>query len=193
MTDPIARVAHLLDQAERAGVVEPNAMALATADANGRPSVRMVLLKGVDPEGFAFYTNLESRKARELIQNPHAALCIHWKPLELQIRVEGDAIRVPNSEADAYFATRPRGSQIGAWSSIQSRPLPSYADLERRVAEVEERFADGPVTRPPFWSGFRIIPSVIEFWSGKPSRLHEREVFTRETPDSPWRSIHLYP
>ncbi len=193
MTDPIARVAQLLGQAERAGVVEPNAMALATADADGRPSVRMVLLKGVDPDGFAFYTNLESRKAGELVRNPRAALCIHWKPLEVQIRVEGDVVRVSDSEADAYFATRPRGSQIGAWSSMQSRPLSSFAELERRVAEVEERFAGGPVTRPPFWSGFRLIPSTIEFWSGRPSRLHEREVFTRESPESPWRSIHLYP
>jgi pyridoxamine 5'-phosphate oxidase len=193
MMDPITRFEHLLERAGRAGIPEPTAMALATADSRGRPSVRMVLLKGVDQRGFVFYTNLESRKANELIQNPHAALCFHWQPLEAQVRIEGSVTRVPDEEADAYFATRPRGSQLGAWASLQSRPLDSYGTLERRVAEVEERFRDQPVPRPPFWSGFRLAPERIEFWSGRPSRLHEREVYIRNSATGEWRVELLYP
>ena len=192
--DPIARFAALLEQAHLAPIAEPTAMALATADADGRPSNRMVLLKDVDARGFVFYTNLGSRKARELEANPHAALCFHWQPLEVQVRVTGRAEPVSDAEADAYFASRPRGSQIGAWASKQSTPLASRATLEERIREVTERFAGRSVPRPPFWSGFRVIPEVIEFWHGQPSRLHERDVYTRDAA-APlgWRIEQLYP
>jgi pyridoxamine 5'-phosphate oxidase len=192
--NPISRFLDLLDQARRADIREPTAMALATADARGRPSVRMVLLKDVDERGFVFYTNLESRKASELIANPFAALCFHWQPLELQVRVEGAVERVDAAEADEYFATRARGSQIGAWASLQSRPLPARDELEERISEVEDRFAGAAVPRPDFWSGFRVRPERIEFWSGRPSRLHERDVFTRDPTDpSGWKVGMLFP
>jgi pyridoxamine 5'-phosphate oxidase len=173
---------------------EPNAMALATVNARGFPSVRMVLLKAVDERGFVFYTNLESRKAGDMGVNPHVALCFHWQPLELQVRVEGDVSPVDAAEADEYFATRGRGSQIGAWASIQSRPLETRGALEARIREVEERFEGGAVPRPEFWSGFRVRPERIEFWSGRPSRLHERDVYTRD-PSAPsgWTVGMLYP
>ncbi len=193
MTDPIDRFIQLLERAKRADLAEPTAMALATAGADGKPSVRMVLLKGVDRSGFVFYTNLESQKASELGENPHAALGIHWPPLETQVRVEGRVVRVGHAEADAYFATRPRGSQIGAWSSPQSQPLSSYAELEARVAEIERRFADSTVPRPPFWSGFRLEPERIEFWSGRANRLHERELYTRDEAGDGWTVQLLYP
>ena len=156
--------------------------------------MRMVLLKGVDERGFVFYTNLESRKAGDLAVNPHVALCFHWQPLELQVRVEGVVEPVEAGEADEYFASRGRGSQIGAWASIQSRPLESRAALEARIREVEERFAGGTVPRPEFWSGFRVRPERIAFWSGRPSRLHERDVYTRD-PSAPggWAVGMLYP
>lgn len=169
-------------------------MALATADDRGRPSVRMVLLKGVDERGFVFYTNLESRKAAELAENPHAALCFHWQPLEQQVRVEGPVTVVDPAEADEYFASRGRGSQIGAWASLQSRPLASRDELEARISEVEERFSGGEIPRPDFWSGFRVRPERIEFWSGRPSRLHERDVYTRDPADPErWKIGVLYP
>jgi pyridoxamine 5'-phosphate oxidase len=194
MTDPIARFAELLESAKRTDLPEPNAMALATADRQGRPSARMVLLKGFDERGFSFYTNLESRKAGELTENPRAALCFHWQPLEVQVRIEGPVSPVTEDEADAYFASRPRGSQIGAWASLQSRPLPDPAELHERIRETEARFAGGEVARPGFWSGFRVAPERIEFWYGRPSRLHDREVYTRE-PGVPggWRVDRLYP
>ena len=167
-------------------------MALATADPEGRPSVRMVLLKDFDDDGFVFYTNLESRKAGQLRANPWAALCFHWQPLQAQVRIEGSVEPVNDEEADAYFATRLRGSQIGAWASLQSQRLKSYAELEQRVLDIEQRFAGGEVPRPPFWSGYRLVPDLMEFWSGRPNRLHERELFER-SPDGGWVVRMLYP
>ncbi|MBA2669481.1 MAG: pyridoxamine 5'-phosphate oxidase [Gemmatimonadetes bacterium] len=191
MTDPIATFRDLLEKAMQADILEPTAMALATADGEGRPSVRMVLLKGFDERGFSFYTNLGSRKADELTANPTAALCFHWQPLEVQVRIEGRVEPVGDAEADEYFATRPRGSQIGAWASRQSQPLPNRQELETRIRETEDRFAGAEIPRPDFWSGFRVIPERIEFWYGRSSRLHEREVFWLE--EGGWRGESLYP
>lgn len=194
MTDPIARFGELLELAQERALPEPTAMALATADGSGRPAVRMVLLKAFDANGFVFYTNLESRKAQDLAANPRAALCFHWAALEAQVRVEGPVAPVSEAEADGYFASRPFGSRIGAWASRQSRPLPSRSALEERIVEFETRYADGEVPRPPFWSGYRVAPERIEFWSGQPSRLHDREVYHRDgdTPGG-WRVERLYP
>lgn len=189
--EPFRRFGAWLEQAVAAGVPEPTAFTLATADARGRPSARMLLLKGFDEAGFVFYTNLESRKAGELAENPHAALCFFWQPLELQVRVEGPVARVGEDEADQYFASRPRGSRIGAWASSQSRPLESYEGLMARVAEYEARFGAGEIPRPPHWSGFRLAPERVEFWRGRPSRLHERERFDRD--GGGWRVRYLYP
>ena len=166
-------------------------MTLATATPDGAPSLRAVLLKGIDERGFVFYTNFESRKAGELLANPRAALCFHWKSLLRQVRAEGATERASDDEADAYFASRARESQIGAWASDQSRPLSSRAALETRVAEWARRFAEGPVPRPPNWSGFRLRPTRIEFWQEQPSRLHDRLVFIRE--GAGWRKQRLYP
>jgi pyridoxamine 5'-phosphate oxidase len=192
--NPIRRFRSVFEQVVRAGVAEPTAMSLATASADGAPSVRMVLLKEVDERGFVFYTNLESRKARELAENPRAALCFFWQPIEVQVRVEGHVHRVGDAEADAYFAGRPRGSQIGAWASRQSHPLPHRRELEERIREVEQRYAGAEIPRPPFWSGFRVVPERIEFWLGRPDRLHERDLY-RHDPDAPtgWRLERLYP
>jgi pyridoxamine 5'-phosphate oxidase len=192
--DPIERFRALLAQAEavdRSILPEPTAMMLATAGDDGQPSLRVVLLKAVDERGFVFYTNYESRKGRELLAHPRAALCFHWQTLERQVRIEGDAEPVAAEEADAYFATRARLSQIGAWASKQSRPLESDAELEARVAEAEERFAGGAVPRPPHWSGFRVVPRRIEFWRNRAFRLHERLVYEREEGD--WRVTRLFP
>jgi pyridoxamine 5'-phosphate oxidase len=192
--EPFARFAELLAQARQTDLREPTAMALGTADADGRPSVRMVLLKGVDERGFVFYTNLESRKAGDLAANPQAALCFHWQPLEIQVRVEGRVEPVSAEEADAYYASRARASRIGAWASRQSTQLDSYDTLVGRVAEFEARFAGGEVPRPPFWSGYRVVPDRIEFWFGRPSRLHERELYLRAEGDPPrWTKELLYP
>jgi len=192
--DPIARFIALLEQANnlpREVLPEPTAFALGTVDERGAPSVRIVLLKHVDDRGFVFYTNYESRKGRELLATRRAALCFHWQPMEVQVRVEGAADPVSAEEADAYFTSRARGSQIGAWASLQSRTIDHSGDLEARVAEMEERFARGPVPRPPQWSGFRVAPSRIEIWKGRPSRLHIRDVYERDGNE--WRVSRLYP
>lgn len=191
MTDPIARFGELFQRVLQSDLLEPTAMTLATADAAGRPAARMVLLKGFDERGFVFFTNLESRKAGDLSANPRAALCFYWTPLEMQVRVEGSVAPVTDEEADEYFASRARASQIGAWASRQSRPLRAREELEDRILEAERRFSGQVVPRPPFWSGFRLAPERIEFWFGRPSRLHDREVFTA-TPDG-WTMERLYP
>ena len=194
--EPFARFGELLERARAEREIrEPTAMSIATVGEDGRPSLRLVLLKDFDERGFVFYTNLGSRKARELAANPNIALCFHWQPFEIQIRIEGRVEPVTAEEADAYYASRPRGSRVGAWASIQSTPLPSYDLLVERVAEFDEKFGPtGDIPRPPFWSGFRVVPGAIEFWQGKPSRLHERDVYTRE-PGEPaqWRLGNLFP
>jgi pyridoxamine 5'-phosphate oxidase len=175
--DPFDQFAAWFAEAIDAGVHEPNAMTLATASADARPSARLVLLKGVDRHGLSFFTNLESRKAEELAANPRAALVFWWPEVERQVRVEGRVERVGDAEADAYFASRPLGSRLGAWASPQSRPLPDRAALDARLAEAEARFADGDPPgppRPPFWGGFRVVPDRFEFWQGRPNRLHDR-------------------
>jgi pyridoxamine 5'-phosphate oxidase len=192
--DPIQRFRALLAQAERIPrdvLPEPTAFALATVSAEGRPSVRILLLKGVDERGFVFYTNHDSRKGRELVATKRAALCFHWQRLEMQVRVEGVAEAVTAAEADAYFASRARGSQLGAWASIQSERMPTDSSLDERLAEVERRFAGKPVPRPAHWSGFRVLPETIEFWKGMPSRLHVRHLYHRT--DDGWRVERLYP
>jgi len=170
---------------------DPEAMCLATADARGRPSARMVLLKGIDARGLAFYTNVESRKGGELIANPFAALCFHWKSLRRQIRAEGSIEAVSTGEADAYFASRARVSQIGALASDQSRPLDRRETLEAKVAEIERRYAGQAVPRPDYWSGFRLVPDAIEFWHDRPYRLHDRIRFERTAGG--WQAERLYP
>lgn len=196
MTDPFALFAAWFAEAEAAEPNDPNAMCLATATADGAPSARMVLLKGVDgPEaaarGFVFYTNLESRKGQEIATNPRAALLFHWKSLRRQVRIEGPLFPVAPEEADAYFASRPRLSRIGAWASRQSRPLSSRAELEAAVEAFDSRFPGEDIPRPSTWSGFRLVPHRMEFWREMPFRLHDRLLFTREGEG--WRQGLLFP
>jgi pyridoxamine 5'-phosphate oxidase len=189
--DPFTLFDAWFAEAKASELNDPNAMAVASVDADGQPSVRMVLLKGHDARGFVFYTNLESRKAGELIGEPKAALLFHWKSLRRQIRIEGPVTAVSADEADAYFASRGRDSQLGAWASDQSRPLPSRAVFEDRFAEMQARFEGGEVPRPPHWSGFRVSPQRIEFWQDRAHRLHERRLFTRAGDG--WTEGLLYP
>ena len=183
----------MLDEARASGDREPTAMTLATADTDGRVSARIVLLKGVDAEGFRFFTNYESLKGAQLAAHPQVALCFHWKLLreQVQARIEGDVTALPSAESDAYFASRPRGSQIGAWASLQSQALPDRATFERRIAEFEQRFEGGPVPRPPHWGGYLVKPDRIEFWYGALHRLHERIFYVKES--GVWERSLLYP
>jgi len=191
LPEPLQRFSEWFAQAQAAVKVDPNAMVVSSVGAQGRPSSRVVLLKGFDAQGFVFYTNLESRKGHELSEQKAAALCFHWKELERQVRIEGTVEPVTDAEADAYFATRPRESQLGAWASKQSQPLPSRDELESRVREFQQRFEGQPVPRPPHWSGFRVVPDRLEFWTNRTSRLHERECYVRS--DSGWTRGLLYP
>jgi pyridoxamine 5'-phosphate oxidase len=179
--DPLEQFTRWFDEAQSAPLLEPNGMTLATVDAAGQPAARTVLLKAIDRRGLTFYTNLDSRKARELAANPKAALLFWWPPFARQVRFEGAIEPVEDAAADAYFATRPRGSQIGAWASAQSSVIADRAALEAAEQEIAERFADGPVPRPPFWGGYRLVPERVEFWQGRINRLHDRLRYTRET------------
>ena len=190
-TDPFALFDEWMLEAEASEINDANAMTLATATADGAPSARMVLLKGIDDRGFVFYTNLDSRKGGELAVNPHAALCFHWKSLRRQVRVTGAVEPVSGEDADAYFESRPRGSRIGAWASRQSHPLASRRELIAEVARHTARFGLGDIPRPSNWSGFRVVPDTIEFWRDRPFRLHDRLVYSRA--ETGWRTKRLFP
>jgi pyridoxamine 5'-phosphate oxidase len=190
--NPIEQFRTWFDEVLTSNLHEPNAMVLATATLDGRPSARVVLLKGFDERGFVFYTNYEGRKGEELETNPHCALLFYWGELERQVRVEGRVRRVPDKESDAYFAGRPRGSQLGAWASEQSRPVGDRGALEHRLRELEAEYEGREVPRPPFWGGYRVEPETIEFWQGRENRLHDRLVYLR-SEDGGWRRGRLQP
>jgi pyridoxamine 5'-phosphate oxidase len=191
-TDPVRQLAAWLDEARAAGIALPEATALATATPDGRPSVRMVLLRGISDDGLAFYTNRESRKALEVAANPHAALVCYWQQLDRQARAEGTVDRLDDTASDAYFRTRPRGSRLAAWASPQSQRIDGREELERRYADVEKRFAgEDEVPLPPFWGGYRLVPSVVELWHGRANRLHDRVRYERG-PDG-WSRFRLAP
>jgi pyridoxamine 5'-phosphate oxidase len=192
-SEPFALFDEWLAEASKTEPNDPNAVALATVDEDGLPDVRMVLLKGFDDQGFVFYTNFESQKGSEILGSMKAAMCFHWKTLRRQVRVRGPVEVVTNEEADTYYATRPRGSRIGAWASKQSRPLESRFALEKAVAEYTARYAIGEIPRPSYWSGFRIRPTSIEFWHDRPFRLHDRVLFSRDTFEGDWNKTRLYP
>ena len=191
LTDPLAQFALWYAEAQQSTVALPHAMVLATADAQGRPSARMVLLKECDQRGFVFYTNSNSHKGRDLSQNPCAALVFHWEPLRKQVRVEGAVERVSSEEADAYFATRPRGSQLGAWASPQSESIPDRTALERETDQLESHYAERDVPRPPHWNGYRVCPDTLEFWVDRASRLHDRFEYRRSAQG--WQIRQLAP
>ena len=191
--EPLRLFAQWLDDASKSEINDPNGVALASVDQDGMPDVRMVLLKDFDERGFTFYTNFESAKGREILGSMKAAMCFHWKSLRRQVRIRGPVEIVADAEADEYYASRPRGSRIGAWASKQSRPLESRFALEKAVAEYTARHAVGSIPRPPYWSGFRIVPQSIEFWHDRPFRLHDRVVFARKAPGEKWQTTRLYP
>jgi pyridoxamine 5'-phosphate oxidase len=191
--EPLRLFAAWFDDAKQAEPVDPDAMALSTVDGDGLPNVRMVLLKGFDDRGFVFYTNQASQKGQELAARAAAGAVFHWKSLKRQVRLRGPVVEVAGAEADAYFATRARLSQIGAWASKQSAPLESRLAFEKSVALATARYAVGTVPRPPFWVGYRIVPLIMEFWQDRPYRLHDRVEFRRTAPDSPWIKTRLYP
>jgi pyridoxamine 5'-phosphate oxidase len=188
---PFVQFRDWMGEAERSEPNDPNAMVVATATPDGRPSLRAILLKGVDDRGFVFYTNKESRKSGELAANPHAALLFHWKSLRRQVRIEGPVEAVTDAEADAYYASRPRNSRLGAWASLQSRPLARRTILEERLAEMEARYPDD-IPRPEYWSGYRVLPESFEFWQDMPYRLHDRTVYRRSS-DGTWEQSKLFP
>jgi pyridoxamine 5'-phosphate oxidase len=191
--DPFDLFRVWLDEVLAADPLDPTAMTLATVDGEGRPSARVVLLKGYDEQGFVFYTSYESRKGRELASNPHAALVFFWPKLDRQVRVEGMVEKTSREESDAYFQSRPLGARLGAWASEQSAVITNRDELEERLREVTERFGDGPVPLPDFWGGFRVRPEVLEFWQGRPSRLHDRIRYTREEEGEGWHIERLSP
>ena len=191
LPDPLEQFALWYEEAQQSPIALPNAMALATTDAQGRPSARMVLLKECDQRGFVFYTNSNSHKGRDLSQNPRAALVFHWEPLRKQVRVEGDVERVSSEEADAYFATRPRGSQLGAWASPQSESIPDRTALKRETNQLETHYAERDVPRPPHWNGYRVCPETLEFWVDRASRLHDRFEYRRSSQG--WQIQQLAP
>ncbi len=191
--EPMALFRLWLEEAVGSEINDPEAMTLCTVDGDGLPDARMVLCKGADERGLVFYTNAESAKGRELAEQPRAAALFHWKSLRRQARFRGVVSEIEGAEADAYFASRPRGSRLGAWASQQSRPLESRAALEAAVEDYARQFGDGDIPRPAYWRGYRIAPVEIEFWRDGPFRLHDRIRFSRETPEQPWRKQRLYP